>query len=113
VNRLAPSYDRLVAVLGMMGSEHDGEALAAARMAERMRRAMGLTWAELLSGAEAMPEAPVEAEGWRATVARCQAAGGLLNAWERQFLVVLAGYSATPSARQLHKLAAIASKVAR
>ncbi len=29
---------KLAAVLGVMGSDHDGEALAAARTAERIRR---------------------------------------------------------------------------
>ena len=33
----------------MLGSTHDGEALAAGRMAERMRAAAGTTWFELLS----------------------------------------------------------------
>jgi hypothetical protein len=92
----------------MLGSEHDGEALAAARMAERMRRALGLSWGELMGA-----EAPAEAEGWRATVARCQTHSGLLTPWERAFLATLAGYGATPTARQLHTLAGIAAKVGR
>ncbi len=56
---------RLVRVLGMMGSEHDGEALAAARAAERTRREKGLTWADIVkktagttSGAAAPPKPP-------------------------------------------------------
>src|ERR1700738_2141820 len=40
--------DRLARVLGMMGSAHDGEALAAARQAERLRAEAGLTWGEIL-----------------------------------------------------------------
>ena len=39
---------RLARVCGLLGSEHDGEALAAARQAEKIRKRMGLTWAELL-----------------------------------------------------------------
>jgi len=39
---------RLAALLGMMGSDHDGEALNAARLADRMVRRMNLSWHELL-----------------------------------------------------------------
>ena len=39
---------RLARVCGLLGSEHDGEALAAARQAEKIRKKLGLTWEELL-----------------------------------------------------------------
>ena len=39
---------RLAKLLGMLGSRHDGEALAAARQAERLRADAGLTWPEIL-----------------------------------------------------------------
>ena len=39
---------RLARVCGLLGSDHDGEALAAARQAEKIRQKVGLTWAELL-----------------------------------------------------------------
>lgn len=41
---------KLVSVLGMMGSEHDGEILNAARFAEKLRRSMDKTWGQLLTG---------------------------------------------------------------
>jgi hypothetical protein len=41
-------FDRFVRVIAMVGSAHDGEALAAARLAERLLRDGGLTWADLL-----------------------------------------------------------------
>ncbi len=40
---------RLVKLLGMLGSQHDGEALAAARKAHALVRDSGHTWAELVS----------------------------------------------------------------
>src|ERR1700687_2564447 len=40
--------DRLARVLGMMGAPHDAEPLPAARQAERLRAAAGLTWGEIL-----------------------------------------------------------------
>ena len=39
---------RLARVCGLFGSEHDGEVLAAARQAEKIRKKLGVTWEELL-----------------------------------------------------------------
>ena len=36
--------DRLAKLLGMIGSQHDGEALAAARKAHQCLHQLGLTW---------------------------------------------------------------------
>ena len=47
---MSDALTKLSRVLGMMGSEHDGEVLNAARVAERMRRDMNKSWAVLLSG---------------------------------------------------------------
>ncbi|HYB55968.1 MAG TPA: hypothetical protein VEK12_07345 [Alphaproteobacteria bacterium] len=41
--------ERLASILGMLGSAHDGEILAAARAAEAERKRLGATWRELLS----------------------------------------------------------------
>jgi hypothetical protein len=50
--------ERLARVLGMLGSAHDGEALAAARQAERLRAEAGLTWAEIVIRALPAPSSP-------------------------------------------------------
>lgn len=58
---------RLVRILGMLGSEHQGERDAAARQAEAFRRRLGLTWADLLAlGSVAAPEPPAWAPPPRA-----------------------------------------------
>jgi hypothetical protein len=41
---------RLAAILGMLGSEHQGERAAAALQAEAFRRKHGLTWEQIVSG---------------------------------------------------------------
>ncbi len=41
--------ERLAAILGMLGSAHDGEILAAAKAAEAERKRLGATWRQLLS----------------------------------------------------------------
>lgn len=42
--------DRLVALLGMMGSDGDGEALNAARLAVKFLKDRKMTWAEVIGG---------------------------------------------------------------
>jgi len=65
--------DRFVRVIAMVGSAHDGEAPAAARLAERLLRDGGLTWADLLKphaelsvGVEAARQLLAENEQFRA-----------------------------------------------
>jgi hypothetical protein len=43
-----PNLAKLAKILGMLGSAADGEALAAARRAEKLRRQMDVTWEKLL-----------------------------------------------------------------
>jgi hypothetical protein len=66
---------RLVKVLGMLGSHHDGEVLAAARLAQYMLCQAKMSWAELLDvkpGEEPEPlpqEDDVQAEAAKAEAA--------------------------------------------
>jgi len=54
----AKTRETLVKALGMLGSEHDGEVLAAARMVEKVRRKLGVTWDQIIvDAAEPMREA--------------------------------------------------------
>ena len=48
---------RLIALLGMLGSDRPGERDNAAKLAETFRRRYGVTWAELLN-LQAAPEPP-------------------------------------------------------
>ena len=51
---------RLAAILGMLGSDSDNEALTAARQATRIQKQSGLTWDKLLAvPANGPPLAPV------------------------------------------------------
>src|SRR5947209_2773522 len=42
---------KLAKLLGLLGSDHDGEALAAARQAEGLRRRAGVSWSDVLQPA--------------------------------------------------------------
>lgn len=59
--RPAPEFrDKLAKVLGMLGSAHDGEVVAAARRAEAMVRGASLTWQDVINSA---PLAVVDDDG--------------------------------------------------
>ena len=58
--RCADTRTRLARLLGMMGSQHDGEALNAARLADKLVREQGITWFDVISTAppRASPDPP-------------------------------------------------------
>lgn len=62
------AVQRLIAIAGMLGSDHEGERANAARLATIDLRQLGLTWAELIERAFAALEAPPRREavqeGW-------------------------------------------------
>jgi hypothetical protein len=87
----------LARLLGMMGSDHDGEALNAARMADRLVRKHGVTWLEVittpvlppLSTADPLAQFTSCAEACRFTLARAPT----LTQWECKFPRNVAGFS--------------------
>jgi hypothetical protein len=48
VRKPQPQRDTLVKILGMLGSDHDGEILSAARQAETLRAKLGLDWDQIV-----------------------------------------------------------------
>jgi hypothetical protein len=75
---------RLARLLGMIGSDHDGEALNAARMADRLVREKGLTWDDVIAPVVCGP-APIPQPGdaidiirrdWRGVALWCLRHGG-------------------------------------
>lgn len=61
--------NRLAKFLGMMGSQHDGEVLNAARMAEKIRREANKSWASLLSGDSETLRQQLSVAEWRVVAA--------------------------------------------
>lgn len=96
---------KLVRVCGMLGSDHDGEVVAAARQAERIRKALGLSWDDLLIS-PARPTShgrppPHDIPDWRRACQLCMTRFDILSNWEMTFLQSLARYRGQPSAKQL------------
>ena len=87
-----------------MGSDHDGEVLAAARQAEKIRKKVGLTWEELLvpSPRQRSKDPPLEElTDWRLACHFCLERYWLLTSWELDFVATVARYQKAPSAKQM------------
>jgi hypothetical protein len=93
----------------MLGSDHDGERASAAKLADDMLRALGLTWDAVIAPktlsaphpAENPFRAKAEAErtAWR-TKAAVVATSSRVTAWERDFAKDLLDWTAALSERQ-------------
>ena len=66
--------EKLAKVLAMVGSQHDGERANAAGLADRMVRAAGLTWEQVLTAAGTSRAASDYGSAWQAGFAAGSAA---------------------------------------
>src|SRR3954469_23200789 len=118
---LTPAFaDKLVKVLGMLGSDHDGEVAAAGRRAHSMLQAEGLTWGEVIFPARLAPPPPPRSEPqprhWhkpesvRNAVALCLRWPEVLTEWDATFLVSIA-HRVQMSDKQSKTLMRILNKV--
>ena len=87
----AEVIDKLRKLLGMLGSDYDGERAVAGRMASDLLRQHKLIWADVLGpGIEVQvgPRVRVwhEPRGHREAAAECMAWREILTDWERDFL---------------------------
>jgi hypothetical protein len=90
--KLATQITQLV---GMFSSHHDGEVINAARIADRLLRDCGLTWADII----------VQPVGeWQALVKACGRRWPELTTKERDFLTNVARLRKPPSDAQLRWL---------
>lgn len=77
---------RLIRICGIFGSSFDGERANAARMADELIRAHGLTWADVLQAPR-----PLHRGTDREAAIRCLACPQVLSDWETNFLRSLLG----------------------
>jgi hypothetical protein len=119
--------ERIAKLLGMIGSNHDGEALNAARLADGLVREARVTWPAVLEPPAPAPSQPRYEpfdDDWGETVdaldhfASCDAAGAfcrrhpdLLSDRELRFLATLPGFRRL-SAKQQDALRGLVTKVA-
>jgi hypothetical protein len=101
MDRLSPdALERLIKLLGMLGSAHDGERAVAGLKAYELIRRHGLTWSDVLLAAPQTAQTPPKL-GWRDKVAAAQAHQHCLNTRERAFVSSLARWRGTPTEKQL------------
>lgn len=96
----------LAKLLGLVGSDHDGEALSAARKAHDLLRAKGATWSDLL-GLDTIPAEPHHVGVARELLSRGK---GICTDWEMRFLRGVLGFK-TLSTHQRQTLDGIREKV--
>jgi hypothetical protein len=95
MDQLGPdALERLVKLLGMLGSAHDGERAAAGLKAHQLIHRFGLQWADII--VTTPPKI-----GWREKLRACAAHAHCLNDTERAFVRSLADWRGTPSDKQL------------
>lgn len=106
--------NKLVGILGMLGSAHDGERSAAAALASRMVRERGLSWDILIlgggghQGGGKASDGPGAGPAWRDALAFCQRHQSSLSDWEVYFIRGLRDRRTVPTPRQAAKLHQIA-----
>jgi hypothetical protein len=115
---LSPVFaDKLVKVLGMLGSDHDGEVAAAGRTAHSMLKAKSLTWSDVIVPAVPAPQQQSRTpRRWRRTTspsdtaALCLQWPEVLSDWEVDFCRSIVGRRRI-SAKQTVVLERLARKV--
>lgn len=112
---MLPTLDRkrLAKCVGLLGSAHDGEALAAGRAADLLIRQAGLTWLDVIAPALRQPRRPGESESDQDAIEHALDFRHALTEWERSFCRSIAGQRYRLSPKQRSTLAGIVKKARR
>src|ERR1043165_884716 len=93
--------ERLAKLLGMLGSEHDGEVVTAARHADALVRRAGLTWRDVVAANDEQPQLVDRVGFGDANEIRfCLRHRYRLSEWEKTFLESIREKGAPLSTRQ-------------
>ena len=110
----AAERNRLVCILGRLGSAHDGQRAAAGLLASRLLAGKGLQWGDVVREVGGQPhpqrpDAPSEtAAAWQDQLGLCCRHAGHLSAWEHDFILSLSIRRQTVTPAQAAKLDQIA-----
>jgi hypothetical protein len=104
------SAERLVKLLGMLGSNHDGERAAAALKANALVREHGLVWSDVIPTAEQKPE-PADRGDWRVMRDYCAQRSSLLRSREQEFIDHIDSWRGALTPKQHDWLIAIYARV--
>lgn len=110
--RLPPALrNRLVGILGRLGSDHDGERAAAGLLASRMLRERGLSWDEVVATPDAAPTGPLGAADAGRDLDLCKRHWNDLGSWMRAFVIGVSNQRRPLTAAQRAKLAEVAAEL--
>jgi hypothetical protein len=109
----AAELQRLERLLGMLGSDFDGEIINAARLANRLIREAKVSWAQILHPpASPAPTAATQRRSWRTVARECVERELEITGWEREFLSsVLRQQRTWPSVKQAQILKRLAERL--
>lgn len=109
------TLQRLVRLLGMLGSAHDGEVANAGRMADRLIRQHGMTWAQVIL--PILPKPPPQTDPYDEPAAWRDLAHFILDRWgdllrerERHFVEQMTQWRGSPTEKQQAWLRNIAAR---
>ena len=113
--------DRLVKLLGMLGSNHDGERAAAALKANALMREHGLVWSDVIptpipnnhhrtNGAKDLKQDNQKID-WREMRDYCARWSGLLRPREQEFIDNIEGWQGALTPKQRDWLTAIYNRI--
>src|SRR5262245_37251375 len=93
--------DRLIKILGLLGSDHDGEVAAAGRKAHALIRGLGLSWSDIITTSPSIsPEPDVRETPWRRMATFCYSRRARLFAHEIKFVEQMLRWHGSPSDKQ-------------
>jgi hypothetical protein len=105
--------ERLARVLGMLGSDHEGEVVAAARQAERLRAEAGLSWNQIVVSALPAPPRQRSVQTVADAIAYVIDHDETLTDWEFNFAQSLGRQRYPLSQKQITVLERLVEKVRR
>lgn len=113
--------NRLVGILGKLGSDFAGERASAGLLATRLLHDRGLCWDDLIpppgtgrAGPPPRPEPPPAAgpgTAWRDDLALCKRHLAELEPWPADFIISISGWRRALSVAQMTTLSQIAGKL--
>lgn len=106
-----PDRERLVKLLGLLGSSFAGERDAAGQAAVRLLRERGLQWSDVIAAPNCQTSDNFHPSDWRDDVETAIHNFSQLTPWEQSFVVSLRGYRRRLSPKQSALLREIARKV--
>lgn len=121
----AADRERLVRMLGMLGSSFEGERAAAGLLASRLLAEHKLSWADVIAGGvlcrpapapyrpppAPYPPSPGARSAWQETIRLCLRSRADLSDWEIGFLECVGARHQPPTKRQSEILAQIIEKL--